>query len=130
MAGGARKKQFFFDSFWQFFVLFFAFSPTIYITKRYSEKKLGLACFFLWQEPLIQKSAAPQGSPPPTQQISEIQLSWAINYSSPPIKMVRGNSKIGPEVQILNYFGSCSSNTVLPQLCFYFDKCIFLSKTD
>ena len=74
------EKTAFFDSFWQFFVLFFAFSPKIYITKRYSEKKLGLSCFFLWQEPLIQKSAAPQGSPPPTQQISEIQLSWAINY--------------------------------------------------
>ena len=82
------EKTAFFDSFWQFFVLFFAFSPKIYITKRYSEKKLGLSCFFLWQEPLIQKSAAPQGSPPPTQQISEIQLSWAINYNKTLPRMI------------------------------------------
>ena len=50
--------------------------------KRIFKKKSDLGCFFWPQGPLIEKSAAPQGSPPPTQQInirSTNQLSWAIN---------------------------------------------------
>ena len=76
------KKTPFLEGFCWFFVLFFAFSPTVCIWHGYFEKKSDLACFFWPQGPLIQSSAAPQGLPPPTQQINirnTNKLSWAIN---------------------------------------------------
>ena len=67
----------FFAGFTQFFVPFFAPRQSLWIWHGYFEKKTDLACF-LWQyRPLKQNSAAPQGSPPPTQQIKiQIQISW------------------------------------------------------
>ena len=73
-------KHLFFRVFARFFVLFFASSWTIWTWRGYFSKKSDPACFFWPQGPLIQKSAAPQGSPPPTQQINirnTNQLSWA-----------------------------------------------------
>ena len=57
------------------------FTDNMYMTRIFFEK-IGPSLFFWPQGPLIQKSAAPQGSPPPTQQINirnTNQLSWAIN---------------------------------------------------
>jgi len=79
---GAMKKTSFLESFCPFFVLFFAFPRTICTWHRYLSKKLDPACFFWPQGPVIQSSATPQGSPPPTQQINirnTNKLSWAIN---------------------------------------------------
>ena len=81
LVGGAEKTSIL-EGFCPLFVLFFAFSRTICTWHGYFSKKLDPACFFWPQGPLIQSSAAPQGSPPPTQQInirSTNQLSWAIN---------------------------------------------------
>ena len=41
----------------------------VHIWHRYFEKKSDLACIFWQYTPLKQKSATPQGLPPPTQQI-------------------------------------------------------------
>ena len=79
---GGLKKPSILEGFCPLFVLFFAFSRTICTWHGYFSKKLDPACFFWPQGPLIQSSAAPQGSPPPTQQINirtTNQLSWAIN---------------------------------------------------
>ena len=77
------KKHLFLEGFCPFFALFLASGPCICTWQGYFEKKTVLSCFFWPQGPLIQSSAAPQGSPPPTQQINirnTNQLSWAINY--------------------------------------------------
>ena len=63
-------KTLFLEGFCPFFVLFLAFSRTICIWHGYFSKKSDPACFFWPQESPKQKSAAPQGSPPPTQQIN------------------------------------------------------------
>ena len=79
---GGLKKTPCFGGFLPVFVLFFACSQTICTWHGYFSKKSDPACFFWPQGPLIQSSAAPQGSPPPTQQINIRninQLSWAIN---------------------------------------------------
>ena len=81
--GTGMKQAGFLKGFCPFFVLFFASSRTICTWHGYFSKKSDPACFFWPQGPLIQKSAAPQGSPPPTQQINirnTNQWSWAINY--------------------------------------------------
>ena len=56
---------------------FFASRQSLCTWHGYFEKKTDLPCL-LWQyRPLKQNSAAPQGSPPPTQQIKiQIQISW------------------------------------------------------
>jgi len=79
---GGDEKNILFGEFCPFFVLFFAFPRTICTWHRYLSKKLDPACFFWPQGPVIQSSATPQGSPPPTQQINirnTNKLSWAIN---------------------------------------------------
>ena len=78
---GGLEKPLFLKVFCPLCVLFFAFSSIVCIWNGYLKKKSDLGCFFWPQGPLIEKSAAPQGSPPPTQQInirSTNQLSWAI----------------------------------------------------
>ena len=71
------KKNKFFRGFTQFFVPFCASRPSLCTWLGHFEKKSDLACF-LWQyTPLKQKSATPQGLPPPTQQINiQMQISW------------------------------------------------------
>ena len=88
--GGQRswKKTHFLEGFCWFFVLFFLLFHRQFVYDRdiLKKKKSDLSCFFWPQGPLIQSSAAPQGSPPPTQQINirnTNQLNWAINYKSP-----------------------------------------------
>ena len=76
------KKHLFLEVFCPFFALFPASGPCTCTWQGYFEKKTVLSCFFWPQGPLIQSSAAPQGSPPPTQQINirnTNHLSWAIN---------------------------------------------------
>ena len=53
----------------------------------FARSKSEITCLFWPQGPLIQSSAAPQGSPLPTQQINirmPNQLSWAINHGWSP----------------------------------------------
>ena len=82
VGGWGWKNHLFFKVFCPLCVPFFAFSSIVCTWNGYLKKKSDLGCFFWPQGPLIEKSAAPQGSPPPTQQInirSTNQLSWAIN---------------------------------------------------
>ena len=89
------EKTPFFGGFLPIFVLFFASSLSICIWKGYFEKKTGLACFFWPQGPLIQSSAAPQGSPPPIRSTRGLAKShlhfFNVNMGDLPII----NSKIG-----------------------------------
>ena len=74
---GGLKKTPFFGGVLPVFVLFFASSRTICTWHGYFSKKWDPACLFWPQGPLIQNSATPQGSPPPTQQIKiQRQISW------------------------------------------------------
>ena len=67
----------FFAGFTYFFVPFFALRQSLCTWHGYFEKTSVRACFFWLQRPLIQSSGAPQGSPPPTQQIKiQMQISW------------------------------------------------------
>ena len=67
----------FFAGFTYFFVPFFALRQSLCTWHGYFEKTSVRACFFWLQRPLIQSSAAPQGSPPPTQQIKiQMKTSW------------------------------------------------------
>ena len=70
-----ETNSFFFGGLTQFFVPFFASRQSLCTWHGYFENTS--ACFFWLQGPLIQSSAAPQGSPPPTQQIKiQMQISW------------------------------------------------------
>ena len=72
----------FFGGFTQFVVPVFASRQSLCTWYRYFEMTSVLACFFWLQGPLMQSSAAPQGSPPPTQQIKiqmQKKVSWVIN---------------------------------------------------
>ena len=74
---GKYETNSYFGGFTQFFVPFFASRQSLCTWHRYFEKKSVRACFFWLQGALIQKSATPQGSPPPTQQIKfQMQISW------------------------------------------------------
>ena len=67
----------FFGGLTQFFVLIFPSRQSSCTWHGYFKKTWVLARFFWLQGPLIQSSAAPQGSPPPTQQIKiQMQISW------------------------------------------------------
>ena len=71
------KQTGFFAGFTNFFVQFFALRQSLCTWHGYFEKTSVRACFFWLQRPLIQSSGAPQGSPPPTQQIKiQMQISW------------------------------------------------------
>ena len=67
----------FFGGLTQFFVLIFPSRQSSCTWHGYFKKTWVLARFFWLQGPLMQSSAAPQGSPPPTQQIKiQMQKSW------------------------------------------------------
>ena len=67
----------FFGGFYPVLFSFFVSRHSLWTWHGYFEKKLDLACFFWHYRQLKQKSAAPQGSPPPTQQIKiQMQISW------------------------------------------------------
>ena len=71
------KQTGFFGGLTQFFVPIFPSSQSSCTWHGYFKKTWVLARFFWLQGPLIQSSAAPQGSPPPTQQIKiQMQISW------------------------------------------------------
>ena len=66
-----------FGRFYEVFVPFSASGESLCTWHGYFKKTSVRACFFWLQRPLIQSSAAPQGSPPPTQQIKiQMQISW------------------------------------------------------
>ena len=65
-AGGAGKSRFF-GGFLPVFCPVVCIFPICIHIIRIFKKKSGLASFFWPHGPLIQKSAAPQGLPPPTQ---------------------------------------------------------------
>ena len=74
------------------FGMFFSRSPSCFLLlhnlymERIFWKENGSSLCFWPQVSLIQSSAPPQGSPPPTRQINirdTNQLSWAINYHDP-----------------------------------------------
>ena len=74
---GRHETNRFFGGFTHFVVPFFASRQSLCTWHGYFEKTSVLACFFWLQGPLMQSSAAPQGSPPPTQQIKiQMQISW------------------------------------------------------
>ena len=76
-SGMHETNSSFFGGFTQFCVPVFAARQSLCTWHRYFEKTSVLACFFWLQGPLMQSSAAPQGSPPPTQQIKiQMQISW------------------------------------------------------
>ena len=71
------KQTGFIGGFIQFFVPFFASRQSLCMWHRYFEKISVLACFFWLLGALLQSSATPQGSPPPTQQIKiQMKTSW------------------------------------------------------
>ena len=71
------KQTGFFGGFIKFFVPFFASRQSLCTWHGYFEKILVLACFFWSLGALLQSSATPQGSPPPTQQIKiQMQIGW------------------------------------------------------
>ena len=79
---GADKNTFFWRFLARFSSRFLHFHGQFVYNTDILRKKTDPAAFFSPQGPLIQSSATPQGSPPPTQQINirnTNQLSWAIN---------------------------------------------------
>ena len=67
----------FFGGIIQFLVPFFASRQSLCTWHGYFEKISVLACFFWSLGALLQSSATPQGSPPPTQQIKiQMQIGW------------------------------------------------------
>ena len=73
----AWNKQVFWRNLPSIYLIFFVSRHSLWTWHGYFEKKLDLACFFWQYRQLKQKSAAPQGSPPPTQQIKiQMQISW------------------------------------------------------
>ena len=80
-----KQTVLFFGGFTQFVVPVFASRQSLCTWHRYLEKTSVMASFFWLQGPLMQSSAAPQGSPPPTQNSTNKnpnanKLSWVINY--------------------------------------------------
>ena len=76
-SGTGKKQTVFFGGLTQFFVPIFPSSQSSCTWHGYFKKTWVLAPFFWLQGPMIQSSAAPQGSPPPTQQIKiQMQISW------------------------------------------------------
>ena len=78
---GAQKIILFGGFLLVFCPVFCFFMDNMYMTRIFLERN-GPSLLFWPQGPLIQSSATPQGSPPPTQQINirnTNQLSWVIN---------------------------------------------------
>ena len=71
------KQTCFLEDFTQYCSHFVVSRHSLRTWHGYFEKKLDLTCFFWQYRQLKQSSAAPQGLPPPTQQIKiPIQISW------------------------------------------------------
>ena len=72
-----HETKWFFGGFTQFYVPLSASRQYLYTWHAYFEKKSDLACFFWQHRTQKQKSATPQGLPPPTQQIKiQMLISW------------------------------------------------------